>query len=151
MGIDHAIMDAAPLLPLPRWLSGPLRYYQRFNVWTCYRWPGFWRTLLRSHYIDVLLRELRKVYPSGRGRAVTDGYKDVYASRLESIDGPDIHYWYGSKEAFVARPQVKHLLALCPGAHVEIFKKMNHGQLLVDHPEEVALRIKRLVHSDQMI
>ena len=38
--VDHAIMDAAPLLPLPRWLEGPLRYYQSFNVWTCYHWTG---------------------------------------------------------------------------------------------------------------
>ena len=30
--IDHAILDAAPLLPLPRWLEGPLRYYQSYNV-----------------------------------------------------------------------------------------------------------------------
>ena len=41
--IDHAILDAAPLLPLPRWLVGPLRHYQAFNVWTCYRWTKFWR------------------------------------------------------------------------------------------------------------
>ena len=40
--IDHAVMDAAPLLPLPRWLVGPLRYLQCANVWTCYHWTGFW-------------------------------------------------------------------------------------------------------------
>ncbi|MBR5781677.1 MAG: hypothetical protein IKY27_06805 [Bacteroidales bacterium] len=28
--IDHAVMDAAPLLPLPKWLVGPLRYLQCF-------------------------------------------------------------------------------------------------------------------------
>lgn len=32
--IGHAILDAAPLLPLPGWLVGPLRYYQCANVWT---------------------------------------------------------------------------------------------------------------------
>ena len=32
--IGHAILDAAPLLPLPKWLVGPLRYYQCANVWT---------------------------------------------------------------------------------------------------------------------
>lgn len=31
--ISHAIMDAAPLLPLPKWLVGPLRHYQSYNVW----------------------------------------------------------------------------------------------------------------------
>ncbi|MBR3659732.1 MAG: alpha/beta hydrolase, partial [Bacteroidaceae bacterium] len=46
--VDHAIMDAAPLLPLPRWLEGPLRYYQSFNVWTCYHWTGFWRFVFHS-------------------------------------------------------------------------------------------------------
>ena len=55
--IDHAILDAAPLLPLPRWLVGPLRYYQAFNVWTCYRWTKFWRWVFHSHYFDVLLDE----------------------------------------------------------------------------------------------
>ena len=41
--VDHAVLDAAPLLPLPRWLVGPLRHYQCANVWTCYHWTGFWR------------------------------------------------------------------------------------------------------------
>ena len=142
--IDHAIMDAAPLLPLPRWLVGPLRYYQALNVWTCYHWTGFWRWLFHSHYFDVLLDEVKKVFPSDKTRAVLEGYKSVYTNKLESINGPDIHYWYGTKEAFVAKPQAKHLLSLCPKAHVEIFPKMNHGQLLVDYPEEVAMRMSSI-------
>ena len=139
--VDHAVLDAAPLLPLPRWLVGPLRYYQCFNVWTCYRCTGFWRRVFHSHYFDVLLDECRKTYPFGGGRAVLDGYKSVYTNKLESISGPDIHFWYGTKEAFVARPQVEHLVSLCPGVHVQVFQGMNHGQLLVDRPDEVARRI----------
>ena len=139
--IEHAIMDAAPLLPLPRWTVDPLRHYQALNVWTCYHWTGFWRRVFRSHYFDVLLDEVRKVYPSGGRQAVLDGYKSVYTSRLDAIYGEDIHYWYGTKEAFVAKPQVNHLLALCPSAHVEVFAGMNHGQLLIDHPDDVAKRI----------
>lgn len=143
--IDHAIMDAAPLLPLPKWSVNPLRYYQSFNVWTCYHWTGFWRFVSRSHYFDVLLDECKKVWPYGKGKAVRDGYKDVYTHKLESIQGSDIHFWYGSKEAFVAKPQVKHLLKLCPDAHAKVFLKMNHGQLLVDHPEEIATRILNMM------
>ena len=45
----------------------------------------------------------------------------------------------------MAKPQAKHLLTLCPDAHVEVFPKMNHGQLLVDHPEEVARRVISVV------
>ncbi|MBR6883570.1 MAG: alpha/beta hydrolase [Bacteroidales bacterium] len=139
--IDHAIMDAAPLLPLPKWSVNPLRYYQCANVWTCYHWTGFWRWVFHSHYFDVLLDECRKIYPYGGGQAVLDGYKDVYTNKLESISGPDIHFWYGTKEAFVAKPQAEHLLALCPEAHIQVFKGMNHGQFLVDHPDEVAQKI----------
>ena len=142
--IDHAIMDAAPLLPLPKWSVDPLRYYQSFNVWTCYHWTGFWKWVFHSHYFDVLLDECRKVWPFGKGKAVRDGYKDVYTKKLESIHGADIHYWYGTKEAFVARPQAKHLLTLYPHAHIVVFPKSNHGQLLIDHPEEVARRIQGL-------
>ena len=145
--IRHAVMDAAPLLPLPKWSVGPLRYYQAFNVWSCYHWTGFWRWLFHSHYFDVLLDEMKKVFPSDGTRAVKEGYKSVYTNKLESISGPDIHYWYGTKEAFAAKPQAKHLLSLCPDLHVEIFDKMNHGQLLVDHPEEVAERIVKIVSS----
>lgn len=145
--IDHAIMDAAPLLPLPKWSVGPLRYYQAFNVWSCYHWTGFWRWLFHSHYFDVLLDEVKKVFPSDRTRAVREGYKSVYTNTLESISGPDIHFWYGTKEAFAAKPQAKHLLSLCPDAHVEVFPKMNHGQLLVDYPEEVAERMEMIVKS----
>ena len=145
--IDHAVMDAAPLLPLPRWLVGPLRYLQCANVWTCYHWTGFWRWVFRSHYFDVLLDECRKVYPFGGSKAVLDGYKSVYTNKLGSITGADIHYWYGTLEAFVAKPQAKHLKALCPNVHIEIFKGLNHGQLLIDHPDQVAERITCLISS----
>ena len=68
--------------------------------------------------------------------------KSVYTNKLESIpEGLDIHYWHGTLESFVAKPQAKHLKSLCPDLKVEVFKKMNHGQLLVDHPEEIAKRI----------
>lgn len=143
--IDHAILDAAPLLPLPKWLVGPLRYYQSYNVWTCYHWTGFWRRVFHSHYFDVLLDECRKTFPYGGRRAVLDGYKSVYTNKLESIHGADIHFWYGTKEAFVAKPQVEHLQKICPALHVEVFPKSNHGQLLVDHPDEVAKRIEKIV------
>lgn len=139
--ISHAIMDAAPLLPLPRWLVGPLRHYQSYNVWTCYHWTGFWKRVFHSHYFDVLLDECRKVFPFGGRQAVLDGYKDVYTNKLESISGADIQFWYGTKEAFVAKPQVRHLLSLCQDARITVFPGMNHGQLLIDHPEEVARRI----------
>ena len=145
VAIDHAVLDAAPLLPLPKWLVGPLRHYQSANVWTCYHWTGFWKRVFHSHYFDVLLDECKKVWPYGKGKAVLDGYKDIYTHKLESIDGQDIHFWYGTKEAFVAKPQVEHLMKLCPEAHVEVFPKMNHGQLLIDHPEEVARRIRDLI------
>ena len=143
--IDHAILDAAPLLPLPKWLVGPLRYYQSYNVWTCYHWTGFWRRVFHSHYFDVLLDECRKTFPYGGRRAVLDGYKSVYTNKLESIHGADIHFWYGTKEAFVAKPQMEHLQKLCPELHVAVFPGSNHGQLLVDHPDEVAERIEKIV------
>lgn len=143
--INHAVLDAAPLLPLPSWLVGPLRYLQCLNVWTCYHWTGFWRWVFHSHYFDVLLDECKKVYPYGGTKAVLDGYKSVYTNKLKSINGNDINYWYGTKEAFVAKPQVKHLKRLCPEVKVEVFKKMNHGQLLIDCPDEIAKRIRLIV------
>lgn len=142
--ISHSIMDAAPLLPLPRWLAGPLKYLQCANVWTCYHWTGFWKWVFHSHYFNVLLDECKKVYPYGGSKAVLDGYTSVYTTKLESISGSDIHFWYGTKEAFVAKPQVRHLRTLHPDTKVEVFKGMNHGQLLIDHPEEVADRITRM-------
>lgn len=195
ISIGHAVLDAAPLLPLPRWLVGPLRYFQCMNVWTCCHWTGFWKRLFNSHYFDVLLDECRKVWPYGGGQAVLDGYRDIYTNKLESIPGAgqtfnpyqtcncspgqtinpdqagncspdptcnpcqtvnpghdaikgtDIHFWYGTKEAFVAKPQARHLQSLCPEAHVEVFNGMNHGQLLIDNPAEIASRIKRFCRT----
>ena len=125
-------------------LGGPLKYLQCANVWTCYHWTGFWKWVFHSHYFDVLLDECKKVYPFGGCKAVLDGYTSVYTTKLESISGSDIHFWYGTKEAFVAKPQVRHLRTLHPDTKVEVFKDMNHGQLLIDHPEEVADRITRM-------
>lgn len=151
IAIGHAVLDAAPLLPLPRWLVGPLRYYQCLNVWTCYHWTGFWKWVFHSHYFDVLLDECRKVWPYGKSRAVLDGYKDIYTHRLESVADTDIHFWHGTKEAFVAKPQVKHLLHLHPSLQVEVFDGMNHGQLLADRPQEVAERITGLMENSANI
>ena len=149
--IEHAILDAAPLLPLPRWLVGPLKYLQCANVWSCYHWTGFWRWVFHSHYFDVLLDECKKIYPFGGSKAVLDGYTSVYTTKLESISGQDIHYWYGTKESFVAKPQVRHLKTLYPDTKIEIFKGMNHGQLLIDRPEEVASRITRMQYEQDII
>ena len=145
--IRHSILDAAPLLPLPKWLVGPLRYLQAGNVWSCYHWIGFWRWLFHSHYFDVLLDECRKVFSFGGTKAVLDGYKSVYTNKLEYIPKVDIHYWYGTDEAFVAKPQAKHLKVLCPDLKIEIFPKMNHGQMLVDHPDEIAKRIYEIADA----
>ena len=142
--IEHSILDAALLLSLPKWMVGPLRYVQAGNVWTCYHWTGFWRWVFHSHYFDVLLEECRKVFPYGGTKAVLDGYKSVYTNRLESIPNVEVHFWYGTKEAFVAKAQVKHLKGLCPKADIKIFKNMNHGQLLIDRPEEVASMIEKI-------
>ena len=147
--IDHAILDAAPLLPLPNWLIDPLRYYQAANVWTCYYWTDFWKFIFPSHYFDVLLDECRKTWPWGGKQAIMDGYKSVYTNKLERIYGNDIHFWYGTKEAFVANPQFKHLLTIYPSVHVQVFPGMNHGQLLIDHPNQVAKRLTDLMIFDE--
>lgn len=144
VAIGHTILDAAPLLPLPRWMVKPLSYTQAANVWSCYHWTRFWRWVFHSHYFDVLLDECRKVYPYGGVQAVLDGYESVYTNRLESISNTDIQYWYGTKEIFVAKYQADHLRSICPSVRIEIFDKMNHGQLLIDHPEEIARRIEEL-------
>jgi hypothetical protein len=90
------------------------------------------------------LDECRKVFPYGGTKAVLDGYRSVYTNRLESIQEADIHFWYGTKEAFVAKAQVKHLKGLCPNVQIMVFKNMIHGQLLIDQPQEVASLINRI-------
>ena len=136
--IDHVILDAAPLVPLPRWSIDPLRYYQSFNVWCSYHMSGFFKWLFRSHYFDTLLDELAKVYPSGYGRAVRDAYKSIYTSRLGCVRSADVHYWYGQHEAFVAKYMFRHLETLAPYCHITRFPRMQHGQLVIDHPDRVA-------------
>ena len=138
ISIDHVVLDAAPLVPLPRWLIGPLRYYQSFNVWCSYHMSGFFKWLFRSHYFDILLDELAKVYPSGYGRAVRDAYKSIYTSRLSCVHCADVHYWYGQHEAFVAKYMFRHLESLAPHCHITHFPRMQHGQLVINHPDRVA-------------
>ena len=143
--IDHVILDAAPLLPLPRWSIDPLRYYQSFNVWCSYHMSGFFKWLFRSHYFDTLLDELAKVYPSGYGRAVRDAYKSIYTSRLEQVRSADIHYWYGQHEAFVAKYMFRHLESLAPHCKITHFPRMQHGQLVIDHPDRVAQLLTEII------
>ena len=58
-----------------------------------------------------------------------------------------VRYNFGTKESFVAKPQTAHLLRLDPMAHIEVFPGMNHGQLLVDSPEEVGSRIAAIYNG----
>ena len=143
--IDHVILDAAPLVPLPRWSIAPLRYYQSFNVWCSYHMSGFFKWLFRSHYFDTLLDELAKVYPSGYGRAVRDAYKSIYTSRLECVRSADVHYWYGQHEAFVAKYMFRHLATLAPHCHITRFPRMQHGQLVIDHPDKVVQLLTEII------
>ena len=145
INIDHVILDGAPLMPLPRWSIDPLRYYQSFNVWCSYHMSGFFKWLFRSHYFDTLLDELIKVYPSGYGRAVRDAYKSIYTSRLEQVRSADIHYWYCQHEAFVAKYMFRHLETLAPHCHVTYFPRMQHGQLVIDHPDRVAQQLVEII------
>ena len=131
ISIDHVILDAAPLVPLPRWSIDPLRYYQSFNVWCSYHMSGFFKWLFRSHYFDTLLDELAKVYPSGYGCAVRDAYKSIYTSRLESVRCADVHYWYGQHEAFVAKYMFCHLVLFLP---VSIFLHHTKFNLRIGSP-----------------
>ena len=146
VSVDHAIMDAAPLKALPGWLVHPLRYLQCANVWSCYHHTRFWRWVFHSHYFDTLLDECRKVYPYGGCRAVLDGYESVYTSSLQRLTNAEgkIYYWHGTKEAFIARIQVRHLKSIRSDTMVDVFPRLNHGELLIEHPEEVAARIKAM-------
>lgn len=40
-----------------------------------------------------------------------------------------------------------YLKGLHPEAHIEVFPKMNHGELLIEHPEEVAKRIEQIINQ----
>ena len=42
------------------------------------------------------------------------------------------------------RIQAMHMQSILPAAHIEVFSKMNYGQLLIDHPDEVARRISEI-------
>ena len=145
--IDHIILDAAPLLPLPHWVNYLLRHYQSLNVRCCYSFNGFYKKLFNSHYFDVLLDELKKVYPSEGSKAVKNAYASVYSTRLNKVVGKDIHFLYGTKEKFVAKPMFKHLLSLHPSTHLVEFPKMQHGQQVVDHPDDIATRLKNIILS----
>lgn len=39
------------------------------------------------------------------------------------------------------------LWMLHPETHIAIFPKMNHGELLIEHPEEVSKRIEQIINQ----
>ena len=67
-----------------------------------------------------------------------DAYKSIYTSRLECVRSTDVHYWYGQHEAFVAKYMFSHLESLAPHCHITRFPRMQHGQLVIDHPDRVS-------------
>ncbi len=74
-------------------------------------------------------------------------YKYFYCSITYMICIGNAHtkVGYGNIFIYSVFNTLVHLLALCKDAHVEVFPKMNHGQLLIDHPETVAERILGMV------
>lgn len=141
--IRRLVMDAAPITSF----SGAMRvfsqYYQALNVWCCCHFGKLYRKIFRSHYFHTLFDEFDRTFPCDGSRTAIRVFRSVFSYRLQSLpDGIKAEFWHGSKELLFP-PQARHAVAVYPATKVTVFPKMNHAQLLTDHPEEIAGRIEQ--------
>lgn len=72
--------------------------------------------------------------------ACRDIYKYEISGKIDDFSGK-VTFWYGSNEHY-PRKTAKLLERHLPQMQVEVFEGMGHGQLLNEHPEEYAQKIR---------
>lgn len=142
--IHRLVLDAAPILPSGRLFTCFCSYYQAVNCWCTFHLSGLYRIVFRSHYFRFAIDQVKKTFPSGGVTTPIRAYRSLYSFRLESLpDIEEVGFWYGSKEAWLFRRYERHLVALRPDTQVRMFPGMQHAQLVIDHPDEVARRLEK--------
>lgn len=146
IAIDHLVIDAGPIVGYSKWFTWLCAYYQAANCWCTYHCRAFYRRLFPSHYFQTAIEEVAKTFPSGGVQTPVNVYKSLYAYRLAHLpEGTAVQFWYGSKEAWLFRRCERHIKTLRCDAHVMVFPKMQHAQLIIDRPEVVAQQIASLL------
>lgn len=141
--VENLIIDAGPILPYGKLFTEICAYYQAANCWCTYHFRRLYKMLFPSHYIRYAIDEVAKTFPSGGVRTPINVYRSLFAYRLQHIsEETKVAFWYGSKEAWVMKRCADHLQTLRPDAAIEVLPRMQHAQLIIDHPDTVAEKIE---------
>lgn len=145
--IKRLVMDAAPITSF----SGAMRvfaeYYQAMNVWCICRFGRLYRLLFRSHYYHTLFDEFDRTFPCDGPRTAVNVFRSLFSYRLQSLPaGIVAEFWYGSKELLFSS-QARHAQRVYKDMRVIVFPKMNHAQLLIDCPEELAGLLRKTIDN----
>jgi len=138
ISVERLIIDAGPILPYGWFVTQFCGYYQAVNCWCTYHFAGLYKILFRSHYFHFSIDQVRKTFPAGVVQSAVPVYRSMFAYKVQSLpEETEVHYWHGSKESWVFDRCVKHILTIRPDTQVCIFPKMQHAELVIEHPESI--------------
>lgn len=137
--VQNLVLDAGPILPYGKLFTRLCAYYQAANCWCTYHFRGLYKKIFPSHYFRFAIGEVAKTFPSGGTRTPINVYRSLFAYRLQHLpSATKVAFWYGSKEAWVMKRCADHVVEVRPDALVTVFPKMQHAQLIIDHPDKVS-------------
>ena len=91
--------------------------------------------IVNTFYKNVEIQSIRN--------ACRDVYRYEIHGEIADFSG-EVTFWHGSNEPY-PRKTAKLLKRHLPRMQVEVFDEMGHGQLLNEHPEEYAYKMKRIM------
>lgn len=94
------------------------------------------RGIVDTFYKNVELQSIKNV--------CRDIYRYEISGEIANFSGMAV-FWYGSNEHY-PKKTAKLLKRYLPQMQVEVFEGMGHGQLLNEHPEEYAHKIKKFMN-----
>ena len=149
--VDKAIVDGGPIIPMNKFLldfSIKSRIKQAHSMKKGSRLLKY--ILGRTFYPKEMVDEVFRIGANMTDESCRNLHLSVFRYSLpNSIANikTNIAYWYGSKEALLAKKYAKCILTTVPNVKIKVFKGLDHGELCIGNPDLYIKQVTEFLHS----
>lgn len=149
--IDTLILDGAPLVPQPAWLSKVLvKHYIALTHKTKQRDPKTIKMAKNNFVSSQHMTPFLELMDAMTEDTVRNFTASVGKYSIQSMDLPHktkILYLYGTApNELLSRKSARKLKQLYPSAQIQCLKGYGHGELTIFHPDEFIRVVEAFMH-----